>query len=189
MRPGLTGVIAVATAKQPEQPPSWRELTRAWAACVPIVLAATAVTLVVAPRWIGEGEVELPDEPSLIVEIFLNNLQLALLPLIGGWLAAGHLLSGRRRIAALFVFPPAAIVLRSLLMIGAVGGADPAWLLDAARWWLLEIAALAVAARTALWLVRNPTMRDSHGPRAMRRAFATIVGLLATGAVVEVLTA
>lgn len=170
-------------------PPEWRQIGRTWGACVAVVLAAATVTLVVAPGWIGEGEVELPDEASLIVEIFLNNLQLVLLPLIGGWLAAGHLLAGRRRLAVLFVAAPALVVLRSLVTVGAVGGADPDWLLDASRWWLLEVAALAIAAHTGLWLARNPELRERHGPRAMRRAVGAAVVVLAAGALIEVLTA
>jgi hypothetical protein len=179
----------VSEAEAAAGPPGWRQVGLAWATCVAVVLAAAAVTLVVAPDWIGEDEIELPDEASLILEIFLNNLQLALLPLIGGWLAAGHRLAGRGRIAVLFVAAPALVVLRSLITVGAVGGADPDWLLDASRWWLLEVAALAIAARTGLWLARNPSLREHHGPRAMRRSVGAVVVVLAAGALIEVLTA
>jgi hypothetical protein len=177
------------TARARAGPPTGRELARAAWAFAATILVVAAVTAVVAPDWIGESEAELPNRPLLIFDIFINNLFIVLVPLIGGWLAAGHRLVGHRAIAALFMVPCAAIVLRSLGTIGAVGGADPAWLADAARWWLLEVAALAIAARTGIWLVRNPEQREPHGPRAMRRAVGPIVLLLAAGALIEVLTA
>jgi hypothetical protein len=169
--------------------PSWKALTGTWASCVALVLAVAALVALVAPGWLGDGERELPDDPLLIADIFLNNLLLALVPLLAGWLAAGHLLAGRRIAARLLGGLAAAVVLRSLIVIGAVGGADPAWLADAARWWLLELAALAAAAGTGLWLARHPHLRERHGPRALRRALAVIVPALAAAAVVEVLTA
>jgi hypothetical protein len=52
------------------------------------------------PGWLGDSGVhELPDRPLLMLDIFLNNLLLALMPLFGGWLAAGHLNAGRRLVA------------------------------------------------------------------------------------------
>ena len=81
------------------------------------------------------------------------------------------------------------MVARSVVTIGAVGGADPGWLADAARWWLLELAALATAGWTGLWLVRHPERRERLGPAAARRALAVVVGALAAGAAVEVQTA
>lgn len=176
-------------AARGEGPPTSGELARAFGAFVAVVLAVAAITLVVAPGWIGEGEAELPNRPLLILDIFINNMLIVLVPLIGGWLAAGHRLVGHRKIALLFSLPCVVIVVRSLGTIGAVGGADPAWLADSARWWLLEVAALAIGARTGLWLARNPEQRERHGPRAMRRAVGPIVVILAAGALIEVLTA
>lgn len=182
------GVVGTAEAVGGE-PPRWRQLIRTWGFFVAVVLLAAVVVGIAFPDWIGDSEHEIPNDPVLAADIFVNNLLLALLPLIGGWLAAGHLLVGRKPIAALLLMPPLVIVARSLITIGAVGGADPDWLLDSSRWWLLEVAALAVGARSGLWLARNPDLRERYGAQTMRRAVATIVVLLATGAVVEVLTA
>ncbi|MGI8944772.1 MAG: hypothetical protein ACR2GL_00850 [Thermoleophilaceae bacterium] len=154
------------------------------------MIAVAAAVQLAAPGWLGDtGERELPDSPLLVIDIFVNNLLLALVPLFGGWLAAGHLSAGRRGAAAAFVLLPAVIVARSLATIGAVGGADPAWLADAARWWLLELAALAASVRTGLWLWRHPRLREEHGPAAMRRALTVVVLALGVGACVEVLSA
>ncbi len=173
-----------------QRPPSWGELTMTWALFVAVVLAVAAVVHLAAGGWLGDaGERELPDRPLLVLDILLNNLLLALLPLFGGWLAAGHLSAGRRLLAAVFLLLPAVVVGRSLVTIGAVGGADPGWLADAARWWLLEVAALAVAAHTGLWLARHPQLREEYGPTALRRALALVVVALSLAACVEVLSA
>jgi hypothetical protein len=169
--------------------PSWLELARAWATLALAVLATAAATALLAPGWLDGPTRRLPDRPLLMLDIFFNNLLLALLPLIGGWLAAGSLLAGRRWLASLFMLLPTFVVARSVVTIGAVGGADPAWLADAARWWLLELAALAAAGWTGLWLVRHPHLRERLGPAAARRALAVVVGALAAGAGVEVLSA
>lgn len=188
MRPGALNLRSPSDPGTGE-PPSWRRLAGAWLAFVAMVLIVAGAVSLVAPDWLGGGQRELPDRPSLIVDIFFNNLLLALVPLIGGWLAAGHALAGRRVVAAACLLVAAAVVTRSLVTIGAVGGADPVWLADAARWWLLELAALAVATETGIWLARNPAIRDRQGPQALRRAVAVVVATLAAGAVVEVLTA
>ncbi len=173
-----------------QRPPSWGELTMTWALFVALVLAVAGAVHLAARGWLGDaGERELPDRPLLVLDIFVNNLLLALLPLFGGWLAAGHLRAGHRPVAAVFLLLPAVVLARSLATIGAVGGADPGWLADAARWWLLEVAALAVAARTGHWLARHPQLREECGPMAVRRALALVVGALGVAACVEVLSA
>jgi hypothetical protein len=169
--------------------PSWAALAVAWAALALAVLVSAAAAALLAPGWLDGPTRPLPDRPLLMLDIFFNNLLLALLPLIGGWLAAGHLLAGRRWLAPLFMLLPTVVVARSVVTIGAVGGADPGWLADAARWWLLELAALAAAGWTGLWLVRHPELRERLGPAAARRALAIVVPALASGAAVEVLTA
>jgi hypothetical protein len=169
--------------------PTWGQLAATWAAFAATVLAVAGVVHLAAPGWLPDGERELPDRVQLMLDIFVNNLLLALVPLLGGWLAAGHLLAGRRLVAALFAVVPAVIVARSLITVGAVGGADPGWLADAARWWLLEVGALAVATRTGIWLARHPHLRDERAAAALRRALIVIVALLAVAAGIEVLTA
>lgn len=154
-----------------------------------MVVAVAGVVHLAAPGWLPDDERELPDRPLLMLDILVNNLLLALVPLLGGWLAAGHVNAGRRLLAGAFLLVPAVIVARSLCTIGAVGGSDPGWLADAARWWLLEVGALAVATRTGLWLARHPERRDQAGPAALRRAVIVIVSALTVAAGVEVLTA
>jgi hypothetical protein len=166
------------------------QLATTWALFVAAVLVVTVTVRLVVPGWLGNlGERELPDRPLLILDIFVNNLLLAFVPLFGGWLAAGHLRAGRRVVAGVLLLLPAVVIGRSLVTIGAVGGGDPDWLADATRWWLLEVGALAVAAHTGLWLARHPEVRDERGPVAMRRALAAATGALLVAAVVEVLTA
>jgi hypothetical protein len=189
VRAGPLTAAPGAEAGLPSRPPSWRLLAGVWLGFVAVVLLVAGAVRLVAPGWLGDGERELPDQPLLMLDIFLNNLLLALVPLFGGWLAAGHRLARRPAVAALFLLLAGVVVARSLVTIGAVGGADPAWLAEAARWWLLELAALATAACTGGWLARNPRLRNSHGPEAIRRALAVIVTALAVAAVVEVLSA
>lgn len=189
MRAGALSTPA-AGADLDVRPPSWIQLATNWALFAAAVMAVAAAVHLAVPGWLGDSGVrELPDRPLLMLDIFFNNLLLALVPLFGGWLAAGHLSAGRRLVAGLFLLLPALIVARSLITVGAVGGGDPDWLADSARWWLLEVGALAVSTRTGLWLSRHPQLRDEHGPAAMRRALAVIVCALAVGATVEVLTA
>jgi hypothetical protein len=173
-----------------QRPPSWTQLAATWAAFAGVVLAVAVAVRLAMPGWLGDSGVrQLPDRALLVLDIFVNNLLIALVPLFGGWLAAGHLNAGRRLVAGVFLLLPAVVVGRSLITVGAVGGGDPGWLADSARWWLLEVGALAVAARTGLWLAGNAPLRDEHGPAAMRRALATIVVALSTASCIEVFTA
>ena len=189
MRAGALSSPA-AIERVDQRPPSWTQLAATWAAFAGVVLAVAVAVRLAMPGWLGDSGVrELPDGALLVLDIFVNNLLIALVPLFGGWLAAGHLNAGRRLVAGVFLVLPALVVGRSLVTVGAVGGGDPGWLVDSARWWLLEVGALAVAARTGLWLARHAPLRDEHGPAAMRRALAVIVCTLAAGATVEVLTA
>jgi hypothetical protein len=167
----------------------WKALAATWVVFVAVVLVVAGLVAVVAPDWLDGETRELPDSPLLIVDIFVNNLLIALLPLLGGWLAAGCLVAGRRLLAGMYLLAPVLIVGRSLVTIGAVGGADPAWLAGAARWWLLELVALAASACTGLWLARHPELRERDGTRAIRPAGSIVVVSLAMAAVVEVLTA
>ena len=165
-------------------------MARAWGALIAVVVLTAAITAVVAPNWLAGPTRELPNDPLFLAELFTRNLLLAVvIPLLGGWLAAGQRLEGRRVRAAVFVVLPAVIIARSLLTIGAVGGADLPWLADAARWWLLELAAVAAAGTTGLWLVRHPHRRHSDGPAAIHRAAIIATSALAAGALIEVLTA
>ena len=161
----------------------------AWAAVTLGVLVVAGLTHLAYPRWLeSEPVVELPDRASLVVDIFANNLLIAVAPLLGGWLAARQLVRGRRILATLLVVWPALVVARSLATIGVFGGGDLGWFWSASRWWLLEVAALAVSVRTGVWVVSHPALREEHGP-AMNRALLSVIALLALAAVVEVVTA
>jgi hypothetical protein len=182
------GSLSIHAAK--EGRPSWTQLAHTWTIFAAVVLGVAVAVRLTFPGWLGDsGERELPDQPLLMLDIFVNNLLLALVPLFGGWLAAGHLSAGRWIVAHAFLVLAAVVVARSLVTIGAVGGADPRWLADAARWWVLEVGALAVGAHSGQWFARHPQLRDEHGPGVMRRALGAIVGALLLAAIVEVLTA
>ena len=168
---------------------NWTAVGATWLVFVAVVLAVMGLVRVAAPDWLSGETRELPDRPLLIVDIFVNNLLIALLPLLGGWLAAGYSVAGRRVLAGLFLLAPALIVGRSLVTIGAVGGADPGWLAGAARWWSLELVALAASWSTGAWLVRHPQVRETEGKVVMRGALVVVVFALAVAAAVEVLTA
>ena len=172
------------------RPPSWSALALAWALLVAAVVAVAVGVHLAFPGWLEDTPAHpLPDDALTVLDIFFNNLVIAVCPAFGGWLAAGHLAAGRRLAAAVFLALPAIVVVRSIATVGAVGGGDLPWFFDAARWWLLEFAAIAVSARTGLFLARHPQARDEHGPPAMRRAVGVVVLALSLGAVVEVFTA
>lgn len=189
MRAGALSAPTRTPLPAGEAPPSWSHVGLTWVAFVATTLAVAGATALIAPGWLDGPTRELPDQAVLILDIFVNNLLLAALPLVGGWLAASHRRAGRPVLGALFVLVPALAVARSLFTIGAVGGADPAWLLDASRWWTLELMALAAAWATGVWLARHPELCEHHGLPAMRRALIVVVAALATGSAVEVLTA
>lgn len=190
-----TGAIAAAHGQVPRvdgHPPSWCELAATWAVLVALVLGVVGPVAVLFPDAFDGPTRTLPNEPALMLAIFLNNLMLSALPLLGGWLAGARPASGQRgaRLSRLlFLLLPALIVARSLFTIGAVGGSDLGWLLDAARWWLLELLALAAGVRTGLWFARHPKRRERCGRQATGRALGVIVGALAAGALIEVLSA
>ena len=186
---------AVAAAERREigaLPPSWSELAATWALLIGAVLAVATVVAVVSPAAFDGSTLTLPNEPELILSIFLNNFLLSVLPLLGGWLSArptSDQSAAERLARLLFLLIPGLIVARSLFTVGAVGGSDLGWLLDAARWWLLELLALAAGVRTGLWFARHPEQRERHGRKATARGLALIVGALAAGALIEVLSA
>jgi hypothetical protein len=147
----------------------------------------TAVTTVTPAGLTGDA-VELPDEPGLAVDIFFNNFVQAFLPLLGGWLAASR--RGHRPLAvAVFLILPLAIAARSLFTVGAVGGADPAWLVDSSRWWLLEAAALGIGCTIGGRLALGRAPSADIRRLAALHGVAAIAVLLALAAIIEVFTA
>ena len=174
------------------KPPTPAHVAMVWALLVLVVLAIATVTAAIAPSILDGPTHSLPDEPLLIATIFLNNLLLAVAPVLGGWLARG------RRVMAsthprlwrnVLLGIPVALIAKSLLLVGLVGGSDPAWLLDAARWWLLELAALATGLSGGLWLERHPGVSVSEQRRVVGGTLAALTVALAVAALIEVLTA
>ncbi len=186
----VPSLVSLVEASALPAPPSWRALAKTWLAFVAIVLVTAAIFAVIAPDWLAAPTRTLPDTTTMVVEIASNNLLIAIMVLLGGWLAAAHLRRGRRATAVPFALLPALVMTRSLLTVGAVGGADLPWLASAARWWLLEFVAYATVTHTALWLIRHPDVvyqPESH--RALRRALVLMTIALVVGAVVEVFSA
>lgn len=171
------------------EPPLFAFLS-SWALMVLAVVAVAGLTHLAFPRWLeGVPARELPERASLVADIFANNLLIAVTPLLGGWLAAGQLVRGRPAVAIAILALPALVIARSLMTIGIVGGGDLGWLLSASRWWLLEVAALAVSAQTVTWIALRPRLREEHAGAAMKRALSIVIVLLALAAIVEVFTA
>lgn len=188
-RPGVVSIPVSDDAVAAARPPSWRELAAAWVGFVMVVLATAAVVAVVAPDWLRSPTRGLPHTAVMIADIATVNLLIALVPLVGGWLAAAYRRRGRRRMALAFALASGLVMVRSLLTVGAVGGADLPWLVGATRWWLLELVAYATASYTGLWLIRHPgTLYRPESHRALRRALAVMVATLVAGAFVEVLS-
>lgn len=195
-----------AAASPPqERAPSILSIIRWWATFVLATLVVAGLIKVAAPTWlsdvdasgvaaavrmvaptVGTKTVTLPNDPLLAGDIFFNNFLLVLLPLLGGWLSRTSAQAPRILRCGLLVLP-AVIVGRSLLTVGAVGGADPAWLLDASRWWVLEVGALACGAHIGTWLAGS---RHSRGDElnALRRGLLLSASLLVLAAAIEVFT-
>ena len=170
--------------------PPARSYLLAWAGLTAPVLLCAALTHAFYPRWLaGSPTRALPDQPSLVVDILANNLLVAVTPLLGGWLAARALARGRRLLATICLGWPILVISRSLTTLGVFGGGDLRWFAAASRWWLLELAALAVSLRTMVWLAACPERLDRTGREAINRALAVVVALLTAAALVEVLTA
>jgi hypothetical protein len=170
--------------------PSWREFAVTFAGLLLALLAVAGAAHFAAPAsWRDLGARQLPNRASLAVGVFLNNLLIAATPVLGAWLAADHRQRGHRLAASLFAGLPVVVLVRSVGLIGLVGGLDPRWLVDASRWWSLELAALGISACTGWWLLRHPERRAADGPAVVRRATLGIVASLAAGALIEVFTA
>ena len=158
--------------------------------------AMTAVVIVLAVAF-GVWALAPPSWQSLIVEeqrtdaialtvvsIWANNVLICCLPLLAGVFAHRLVDRGRRGWARAVIAVATVGTVRSLLVIGLVGGLDPRWLASAAAWWIPEVAALS-ACCAAGWLA----YRDSDSTVASLRlahAMTFACAALAVSAVVEV---
>jgi hypothetical protein len=159
------------------------------AALVLGVLVTAAATRLLAPAgWRDPPTRALPNRPDVVAGILLNNIVVAVAPAYGAWLAARHRARGRRWIAAAVLALPAAVLVRAVAVIGFVGGLDPGWLVSAARWWTLELAALAVSTAAGWRVWRGPSWGEDAA-RRLRAVTVLILGLLLAGAVIEVWSA
>jgi hypothetical protein len=172
----------------PASPTTWAAASMFAAFVLGVLVTAAATRLLAPTAWRDPPARALANRPGVVAGIVLNNLVVAVAPAYGAWLAARYRAGGRPRVAAVVLALPSAVLVRAVATIGFVGGLDPGWLLSAARWWTLELAALAVSAATGWHIWRGPCLGDDAA-RRLRGAAALIVGLLASAAFIEVWSA
>jgi hypothetical protein len=163
---------------------------------VAAALAVAAITIVLAVA-LGVWALAPASWQSLIVEeqrtdataltvisIWANNLLICCLPVLAGVFAHRLVDRGRRRWARAVIALAAVGVLRSLLVIGLVGGLDPMWLASATAWWIPEVAALS-ACSAAGWLAYRDTDSTVASLR-LAHAMTFACAALAVSALIEV---
>lgn len=168
-----------------------RDLIRTGAICaavqVAVILTAAAAVWALAP---GSWQSLIDDEQHTdagalaVIAITANNLLICCLPVLAGVYAHRLARHGRTWWAWAVLALAGLIVIRSLLVIGLVGGLDPAWLAGAAAWWLAEIAALAVCCAAGFNAARAADELVASRQLAHAVAFACL--LLPCAAIVEV---
>lgn len=151
-----------------------------------ILAVALAVWSLAPPSWqaLIEDEQRTAASALTVISIWTNNLLVCSAPVLAGVFA--HRLVGRGHPGcARFVIAVATLaVMRSLLIIGLVGGLDPGWLAGAAAWWILEIAALGTCSAAGWHAFRSA---DSTAvSRHLAHALTLASTLLGVAAVVEV---
>ncbi len=119
-----------------------------------------------------------------VVSIVANNVLVCCLPVLAGVFAHRLVARGRRDWARAVMVVAALGVMRSLLIVGLVGGLDPAWLAGAAAWWIPEATALGTCC-AAGWLAFRDDDSDAVA-RQLTHALAFALVLLCPAAVVEV---
>lgn len=154
---------------------------------VTVILATAAAVWGLAPQSWGSlitAEQRTDATALTVISIAVNNLVICCLPLLAGVYAHRLVRRGRRRVARVVVAVAGLGITRSLLVIGLVGGLDPAWLARAAAWWVLEIAALSVCCAAGWRAFRDadPTVVSRQLAHALAFAAATVT----VAAVVEV---
>lgn len=151
------------------------------------ILATATVVWIFAPHswqsWI-EDEQRTDATALTVISIWTNNVLICCLPLLAGVFAHRLVSRGRRRWAWVVVALAVAVVTRSLLVIGLVGGLDPAWLAGASVWWMLEIVALGTCC-AAGWQAFRTTAPDAAA-RDLTHALVFAAGALGVAAGVEV---
>ena len=186
MQPARVSALPWWATERPD-----RELVRAATAFVAgqvaVVLAAAAAVSVLAPdAWQSLIVDEQRTDATVLtlVSITANNLLICCLPVLAGVYAHRLAYRGRRWCARILLAFTGLALLRSLLVIGLVGGLDPAWLAGAAVWWLPEIAALSVCCAAAWNAARDGDPITASRQLAHAVAFACIA--ITAAATVEV---
>jgi len=154
---------------------------------IAIVVAVALATWALAPAsWqsLIAKEQRTDATAVTVVSIWANNLLICSLPILAGVFAHRLAERGRRRWARVVIAIATLAALRSLLVIGVVGGLDPRWLAGASVWWIPETTALAACWAAAWHAFRN---RDSAtASQRLAHAFTFACALLGVAAVVEV---
>ena len=154
---------------------------------VAVILATAATVWALAPgAWqsLIEDEQRTDAGALAVIAITANNLLICCLPVLAGVYAHHLARRGRNWWARAVLAFAGLIVIRSLLVIGLVGGLDPAWLAGAAAWWLAEIAALSTCCAAGFNAARAGDELVASRQLAHAVAFACL--LLPCAAIVEV---
>ena len=154
----ITIVVAVALAVWALAPASWQSLI-----ATDQRTDATAVTVVL---------------------IWANNLLICCLPVLAGVFAHRLVDRGHHGWARVMIAVAALGTVRSLLVVGLVGGLDPRWLANAAAWWILEVTALSVCCASGWHAFRTADPESASRWLAHGLTFAGVA--LVVAAVVEV---
>ena len=162
----------------------WRSRPGVWLALLLGALGAVAILTAALPaRWwdtvlVVHPEQQTDGSPALVVEIWWHNFWRCSALLLIGAIAHAARAGGSSRGARVLLVVATVVQFRIPLVFGVVGGLDRGWLLAAAAWWLLELAAVALALG-AMWSAWATTSRDVAARRLS-------VGVLAIGVVLLV---
>lgn len=158
--------------------------TRFSTGAVAIVLTVALLMWLLAPEsWqtLIEDEQRTDATALTIISIWANNLLVCSLPVLAGLFAHRLVQRGRRHWARAVIALAGLAVLRSLLVIGLVGGLDPAWLAGAAEWWVFETTALGTCCAAGWQAFRETDSIAVSRQLAHALAFAGAVLALAAG--------
>jgi len=151
-----------------------------------VVAVALAVWALAPASWQSLIAKEQQTDATVVtvVSIWANNLLICCLPILAGVFAHRLAERGRRGWARVVIAVATLAAVRSLLVIGVVGGLDPRWLAGACVWWIPETTALA-ACWAAAWHAFRNADSDAVSKR-LAHAFTFACALLGMAAVVEV---
>ena len=151
-----------------------------------VVTVALAVWALAPASWqsLIAKEQRTDATAATVVSIWANNVLICCLPILAGVFAHRLVERGRRGWARVVIAVATLAAVRSLLVIGVVGGLDPRWLAGACVWWIPETTALAACWAAAWHAFRNAD--SAAASHRLARAFTFACVLLGVAAVVEV---